>query len=200
MTAPLFIYFHGFLSSPGTRKAALLTEYLRAQQLEIDLRVPALPDKPAAALQAATASIEAAQKEGRTSIGLLGSSMGGFYATILAQQFVLRTVLINPAVSPQRLIAGYLGPLRNPYTGVEFELNDADVAELQRINPTLQRAELFWLLAQTGDEVLDYREAMNFYAACQQTIEPGGDHQFQHFERYLPEVVKFLQCAPVNAR
>lgn len=195
--SPLLIYFHGFLSSTGTRKAALLADYLRAQALSIELRIPALPDKPQAALQAAEAAIAAARAEGRESIGLIGSSMGGFYATILAQRYNLRTLLINPAVLPQRLIAGTLGHHRNSYTGVEFELNSADVEALQRMSPTLEQPELFWLLVQTGDEVLDYCDAVNFYAGCKQTVEPGGDHQFQHFERYLPEVVNFLQYALV---
>jgi predicted esterase YcpF (UPF0227 family) len=192
MTAPLLIYLHGFLSSPGTRKAALLADYLRAQQLSIELQIPALPDQPAAALAAAEAAIAAARAAGRDSIGLIGSSMGGFYATILAQREGLRAVLINPAVMPQRLIAAYLGNQRNPYTGVEFVLTLADVEVLQRMHPILERPELFWLLLQSGDEVLDYRDAVNFYAGCRQTVEAGGDHQFRHFERYLPDVVNFL--------
>ncbi len=192
MTAPLLIYLHGFLSSPGTRKAALLADYLRVEQLPIELQIPALPDQPAAALAAAETAIAVARAAGRESIGLIGSSMGGFYATLLAQREGLRAVLINPAVMPQRLIAAYLGNQRNPYTGVEFALTLADVEVLQRMNPTLERPELFWLLLQSGDEVLDYRDAVNFYAGCRQTVEAGGDHQFRHFERYLPDVVNFL--------
>lgn len=193
MSAPLLIYLHGFLSSPGTRKAALLADYLRAHNLPIELQIPVLPDKPHPAMQAAEAAVIAARASDCASIGLIGSSMGGFYATILAQRYALRAVLINPTVQPQRLIADYLGPQHNPYTGVDFELERADVVELQRISPALTRPELFWLLTQMGDEVLDYRDAMNFYAGCRQTIEPDGDHQFQNFERHLPDIVEFLQ-------
>jgi predicted esterase YcpF (UPF0227 family) len=196
MSPPLLIYFHGFLSSPGTHKAALLAAYLRAQELSIELRVPALPDNPAAALQAAEAAIVAARASGCEPIGLLGSSMGGFYATVLGQRYGLRAVLINPAVQPQRFVAANLGRQRNPYTGIEFTLDDTDVEVLQRISPQLARPELFWLLQQMGDEVLDYRDAVNFYAGCRQTVEAGGNHQFQDFERYLPDILKFLQCAP----
>lgn len=195
MSAPLIIYLHGFLSSPGTRKAALLAEYLRAQNLPIELQIPALPDKPQAAMCAAEEAVMAACAGNCESIGLIGSSMGGFYATILAQRYALRTVLINPTVAPQRLIANYLGPQHNQYTGVDFELEHSDVIELQRISPMLTRPELFWLLTQTGDEVLDYRDAVNFYAGCRQTVEPDGDHQFQNFERHLPGVVNFLSIS-----
>lgn len=199
MAPPLLIYFHGFLSSPGTHKAALLAAYLRAQELAIELRIPALPDNPAAALQAAEAAISAARASGHELIGVLGSSMGGFYATILAQRYGLRAVLINPAVQPQRFVAANLGRQRNPYTGIEFTLDHTDVEVLQRISPTLNRPELFWLLQQTGDEVLDYRDAVNFYTGCKQTVEAGGNHQFQDFERYLPDIVNFLQCAPATS-
>src|SRR5690606_7233567 len=116
-----------------------------------------------------------------------------------AQRHQLRTVLINPAVRPQRLIASYRGPQRNPYTGVEFELDDDDVQELRDQSPVLTQPDLFWLLLQAGDEVLDYRDAAAFYASCRQTVEEGGDHKFQHFDRYLPEIVKFLQCAPTHS-
>ena len=192
IASSVLFYLHGFLSSTGTRKAALVAEYLRAHTSTIELRIPALPDKPLAALHAAEAAIAVARAEGFERIGLIGSSMGGFYATILAQRHQVRALLINPAVMPQRLIAGSLGKQRNPYTGVEFELNAADVEALQRMCPTLVQPELFWLLVQTGDEVLDYRDAVNFYAGCKQTVEPGGDHQFRHFERYLPETINFL--------
>lgn len=203
MASPLLIYFHGFLSSPGTHKAALLAAYLRAdplaKELAIELHVPALPDNPAAALQAAETAIMAARSNGHEPIGLLGSSMGGFYATILAQRHNCRAVLINPAVQPQRFVAANLGLQRNPYTGIEFTLNRTDVDVLQRISPALTRPELFWLLQQTGDEVLDYRDAVSFYAGCRQTVEAGGNHQFQDFERHLPDIVKFLQCAPATS-
>lgn len=198
MSAPLFIYLHGFLSSPGTHKAALLREHLHAQRADIELRVPALPDKPAAALLAAEAAIALARREHRA-VALLGSSMGGFYATILAQRYGLRTVLINPAVQPHRLFSRYLGVQRNPYTIVEFELTATDLAALQAMSPTLTHPELFWLLQQQGDEVLDYRDAVNFYSGCRQTVEAGGNHRFENFERYLPEIVKFLECAPSGA-
>jgi predicted esterase YcpF (UPF0227 family) len=196
MPSPLLIYFHGFLSSPGTHKAALLATYLRAHELAIELQTPALPDNPAAALAAAEAAIIAARANGYESIGVLGSSMGGFYATILAQRYGLRAVLINPAVQPQRFVAANLGRQRNPYTEIEFTLDGADVEVLQRISPELSRPELFWLLQQMGDEVLDYRDAVNFYAGCRQTVEPGGNHRFQDFERYLPDIITFLgACA-----
>lgn len=195
MATPVFIYLHGFLSSPGTLKARQLGEYLCAQAIPADLRIPSLPDEAPLALAAAEATLRSALAT-TAHVALLGSSMGGFYATILAQRYDLRAVLINPAVAPQRLIHRYLGRNRNPYTGREFTLDETQMALLEAMQPQLLKPDLFWLLAQTGDEVLDYREAVAFYARCKQTVEAGGDHQFRGFERHLPALIKFLQCAP----
>ncbi len=203
MTTPVIIYLHGFLSSPQAAKARLLADYLAAQQSAphsylpslcvASLCVPSLPEEPARALAAAEAALLELQAAGNTPIGLIGSSMGGFYATVLAQRYGLRAVLINPSVQPQHRIEQFFGELTNPYSGRCFTLNAGHAAELAAMAPTaIERPEDFWLLVQSGDEVLDYREAVQFYTDCRQTVEQGGDHQFQGFERYLPQVVEFL--------
>ncbi|HEY3698956.1 MAG TPA: YqiA/YcfP family alpha/beta fold hydrolase [Spongiibacteraceae bacterium] len=196
MATPVLIYLHGFLSSPGTLKARQLGDYLRAQAISADLRIPLLPDEASSALEAAEATLRNALAD-TARVALVGSSMGGFYATILAQRYDLRAVLINPAVAPHRLIHRHLGRNRNPYTWREFTLDETHVAQLEAMQPQLVKPDLFWLLAQSGDEVLDYREAVAFYARSKQTVEAGGDHQFRGFERYLPALINFLQCAPV---
>lgn len=193
MASPIIIYLHGFLSSPGTFKASQCADYLRAQVLPIDFRIPLLRDEAPLAFAAAENVVRSAREQSDT-VALIGSSMGGFYATILAQRYRLRAALINPAVAPHRLLHRHLGANRNPYTGHEFVLDATHAAYLEQIAPAAIAApQLFWLLAQTGDEVLDYRDAVEFYAGCKQTIEAGGDHQFQNFERYLPELINFLQ-------
>ena len=193
MTPPIFIYLHGFLSSPGTHKASQLANYLRAQSSPIELRIPALRDEAPLAFAAAETAVRDACAQSDT-VALIGSSMGGFYATILAQRYRLRAALINPAVAPQRLLHRHYGVNRNPYTDHEFTLDATHAAYLEQIAPAAIRApQLFWLLVQTGDEVLDYRDAVEFYARCKQTVEAGGDHRFIGFERYLPELINFLQ-------
>jgi predicted esterase YcpF (UPF0227 family) len=194
---PALIYLHGFLSSPRSAKAQLLGEYLRRNGLAVSYRVPELPDEPDRAFAAAAAACGEAIAAGHAPVALVGSSMGGFYATVLAQRSGLRAVLINPAVSPHRTIHRHFGVNVNPYSGRRFALDQRHAAELEALAPAAIAApERLWLLAQTGDEVLDYRAAAAFYAGCRQTIEPGGDHRFQGFERYLPALLKFLQCAP----
>jgi predicted esterase YcpF (UPF0227 family) len=184
------LYIHGFLSSPLSAKASITRAYLSAQHPAIQFAVPALPDDPAPALAAAEAAVIAARARGP--VGLIGSSMGGFIATVLAERYDLRVVLVNPSARPHLRIARYFGLNTNPYTGVQFTLDAGHARWLAAALPATIHPERYWLLTQMDDEVLDYREAVEFYAGCRQTIEPGGNHQFVGFERHLPEIVRFL--------
>jgi predicted esterase YcpF (UPF0227 family) len=188
----LLIYLHGFLSSPRSHKAQLMGAWLTQQRPDIAWRVPALPEEPGVAFEVAVDAVKLALDEGLERIGLIGSSMGGFYATALAESLDLPAVLINPAVRPHRRIDRYYSETINPYSGRRFTLGPRDAADLAAMLPAVLTPSRYWLLLQTADEVLDYREAVAFYAGCRQTVEEGGDHQFQGFERHLPAVVEFL--------
>lgn len=184
------IYLHGFMSSPLSAKATLTKDYLAAQSPSINFQVPPLPDHPERALQATVVAVESALSIG--TVGLIGSSMGGFVATLLAERFGLRAVLVNPSAQPHRRIHHYFGENTNPYTGQQFVLDESHAQWLEQAQPAAIHPERYWLLTQMGDEVLDYREAVEFYAGCRQTVEPGGNHQFVGFARYLPAIVDFL--------
>lgn len=197
MPNAIFIYLHGFLSSPRSAKAEQLVQFIQTHNLPIDCRAPELLEEPHLALAAAETAIQQARAE-NTVVGLIGSSMGGFYATVLAERYAVRAVLINPSVYPHLRLREYLqingSEMVNPYSGRRFTLGQRDIDALVAMQPdSLANIENYWLLAQTGDEVLDYRDAVAYYAGCKQTIEAGGDHQFQNFTRYLPELVNFLQ-------
>ena len=188
------IYLHGFLSSPLSAKATLTRDYLAAHHPALQFQVPPLPDHPEPALKAAAVAVESALRTGP--VGLIGSSMGGFLATVLAERYGLRAVLVNPSVRPHLRIHRYFGANTNPYTGHQFVLDEHHAQWLQQTQPATFDPEHYWLLVQTGDEVLDYREAVEFYAGCRQTVEPDGNHQFVGFERYLPDLVDFLAATP----
>ncbi len=129
---------------------------------------------------------------GRNHITLIGSSLGGYYATFLAEKHGLKAVLINPAVLPDRDLEQFLGPQRNLYTGEPYELTPAHLAEMRALSvPRITRPERYYLLVQTGDEVLDYREAVRYYAGAKQCVIEGGDHGFHDFEREIPEILRF---------
>lgn len=201
MADAIWVYLHGFLSSPRSVKAQQLVQYVRTAQLPVECMVPELPEEPHLAFAAAeTTLVQAREKSAR--VCLLGSSMGGFYATVLAERHALRAVLINPAVRPANFMANSVSDsgteMVNPYTGRSFTLTRRDIDLLRAIEPApLTRPDNYWLLAQMGDEVLDYRNAVELYAGCKQTIEAGGDHAFQGFERYLPEIANFFRAQQV---
>lgn len=148
---------------------------------------PDLPHRPAQAM----ALVEAMLAQMPSQPTLVGSSLGGYYATYLAERHGLQAVLINPAVTPYRLLAPLLGPQRNFYTGETYELTARHLTELQALEVEALHPERYFLLVQTGDEVLDYREAVARYTGARQCVIAGGNHGFQEFEKYLDAILAF---------
>ena len=133
----------------------------------------------------------------RERLTLVGSSLGGFYATHLAERFGARAVLINPAIRPYDDLRSYLGRQTNLYSGETFEVTEAHFDELAALAvERITRPERYWLLVQTGDEVLDYRQSVGFYAGAFQSVEGGGDHAFQRFASWIPAILRFAGIAP----
>lgn len=186
MTASI-LYIHGLNSSPASQKASQLSRAMAGLGLEARLRVPALHHHPRQAM----AQLEALVAE-RDRPVLVGSSLGGYYATFLAERHGLKALLINPAVRPHLLFDGYLGPQKNHYSDETWELTEdhvAALAELEVPPPTDAARYQVWL--QTADETLDYRHAERYYRACALRIQTGGDHGFQGFAERLPMLFAF---------
>ena len=188
---PFLLHLHGYNSSPDSLKVQQTEQWLRQQDLGIELVCPALSPFPCEAIGQIEKILQT--RAGRP-IGLVGSSMGGFLATWLAQKYQLKAALINPAVRPYRFIERILGPNTNSHTGEQFILEPHHLDEFRSFEvDTLDNPQDFLVLLQTGDEVLDYREAEQKYHDCHLKIEQGGDHGFQHYPRHLPEIIEFLQ-------
>ena len=123
----------------------------------------------------------------------MGSSMGGFFANHFAERYQCKAVLINPVVFPHIMLKAHLGPHRNPYTGVEYLLEESMIAPLeQNLVEDMQHPEHRFVMLQTGDEVLDYRDAESFYAASQLHVVEGGDHSFVDYEHWIPRIASFF--------
>jgi uncharacterized protein len=146
---------------------------------------PQLPPSPAEAIALAESLIA----PGTT---LVGSSLGGYYATWLAEKHDLKAALVNPAVVAHLSLEQFVGPQRNLYTGEAFDFTLAHVEELRAIEvPALSKAGRYWLLVETGDDLLDYRQAIARYAGTRQTVLEGGDHSFTRWNDYLDEIIAF---------
>ncbi|MBD2857489.1 esterase YqiA [Spongiibacter sp. KMU-158] len=191
MTAAL-LYIHGFLSSPDSQKAQQLKQFLANDFPGVQLDIPALPNTPGDSLKLLDERVQALLNEPGCRLGLVGSSLGGFFATVLAERYRLPAVLINPAVRPTDLAAHFLGTHTNPYSQQTFTIDEDDIATIRAMEPSDNLHSRYWVLMQTGDEVLDYRRAEAFYQGQTLTIEEGGDHHFQNFERHMGAVVEFL--------
>lgn len=186
------LYIHGLNSAPSSMKASQLQAAMDQMGLAGQLQVPALHHHPRQAIVQLEAGIA---ELGRPL--LVGSSLGGYYATHLAERHGLKALLINPAVNPHQLFDGYLGTQTNHYTGENWELTHDHVQALAELEvPAPNDPERYQVWLQTGDETLDYRRAERFYRACALRIEAGGDHSFQGFALHLPAMLAFAGVDP----
>ncbi|MCQ4287286.1 alpha/beta fold hydrolase [Pseudomonas stutzeri] len=191
-TQPAILYMHGLNSSPLSQKASQLSVALQRIGMSAWLRVPALHHHPRQAI----AQLESAIAELGRPV-LVGSSLGGYYATHLAERHGLKALLINPAVTPHRRFDGYLGPQTNLYTGEVWDLTEDHVVALTELEVAPPRdADRYQVWLQTGDETLDYRHAADFYKGCALRIQAGGDHGFQGFAERIPALLAFAGFDP----
>jgi predicted esterase YcpF (UPF0227 family) len=181
----VILYLHGFNSSPHSHKAQLLGRYLAQRGLASRYACPALPPLASEAIR----EIERSLPE--NGLCFVGSSLGGFYATYLAEKHGAKAVLINPAIEPHVGLRAYLGAQKNLHTGEAYELTEVHLREWRQLVAPRITPGRYLLLVETGDEVLDYREAVRRYAGCEQVVIEGGDHSLQSFAQHLPRIVEF---------
>lgn len=188
----VIIYLHGFNSSPESRKARYLLRCLEERGQEERYACPKLPHRPLDAI--ATIETELA-RDPSNRITLVGSSLGGFYATWLAEKHGMRAVLVNPAIDPHVGLRGHLGLQRNCYSGEEYRLTEDHLREWERLSVPSPSPERYLLLVETGDEVLDYRVAVNKYRGARQVVVRGGNHSFASFPAHVPLILEFAGMA-----
>lgn len=188
---PAIIYLHGFRSSPASRKARLLRDAIAAlpEAVRPALHIPQLDHRPARAM-AAILDIAGGCAPAATTI--VGSSLGGYYATYAAERLGVRAALVNPTVRPYDDLAPYRGRQTNLYTGATFVVTETHFEELRALRvPTITHPKRYWLLVETGDDVLDYAAAVRFYAGAWQLVRGGGDHGFTDFAAQIPALLRF---------
>jgi predicted esterase YcpF (UPF0227 family) len=181
-----YLYIHGFNSSPASKKAQDFVTWCASHMAAVNVLVPELSHDP----EEAGEQLDSIAKN--TPLGLIvGSSLGGYYATWLSDKYNVPAALINPAVEPwKNYREEFLGLQTNYHTGRQYEFTSEHVDSLEAFDvEVLSCPENLLLLVQTGDEVLDYRLAVEKYQGCRQIIQDGGNHSFTGFEEILPDIV-----------
>ncbi|HMO49061.1 MAG TPA: YqiA/YcfP family alpha/beta fold hydrolase [Rubrivivax sp.] len=192
MAATHLLYLHGFRSSPKSFKAQRLHAWLQQHRPEVHWWCPQLPPSPRAALDLIRAGTAGWPAQGSA---VLGSSLGGFYATVVAEATGWPAVLMNPAVDPARDLAAYVGEQTAFHTPEEHFFFRAEyVDELRAMTPgPISNAQRCFAIIAKGDEVLDWREMTARYPGAQIRLLEGSDHALSDFDDHLPHLLRFLQ-------
>ena len=185
------LYLHGFRSSPQSTKARTLAAHMAAHHPQVHWWCPQLPPSPRAAMEMLLEGIASWPRE---TMAVVGSSLGGFYATGVAEHTGCRAVLVNPAVDPARDLAKYIGEQtswHDPEERFFFQPEYVDELKTLACGP-LAHPERYLAFIAKGDEVLDWREMHGRYASSPQVLLEGGDHALSDFDTHLPRLLGFL--------
>ena len=185
----MILYLHGFRSSPKSMKARVISERMAALGLSDQLACPQLPASPKLAMELALSLIEGVAA---AELSIVGSSLGGYYATWLAERVGCRAVLLNPAIVPLQDLDKHVGVTTQFHSDEPFEFKREYIDELRAlaVDP-VTRPGRYFLIAATGDEVLDYRDMVKHYAGARQHVIDGGDHAISEFPDHLDAVLAF---------
>lgn len=187
----MILYLHGFRSSPRSFKARVMQERMTAAGRAGDLICPQLPASPKAAMELA---LLLAERHAPHNLSIIGSSLGGFYATWLAERLGVRAALLNPSVDPLKNLEKHVGVTTNWHSDEPFEFRRDYIDELAELKVArITQPERYFLVAATGDEVLDYRDMVAHYASARQHVIEGSDHAISEFPHYVDEVLAFCQ-------
>ena len=190
----MILYLHGFRSSPQSFKARLLAARLSALGRAREWCCPTLPVSPAEAVALAEREVRSVARAGER-VTVIGSSLGGYYATHLAEKHGWRAVLLNPAVAPDRDLQRYLGEQPLWHGGGSIVVEPRHLDELRALNvASVTQPERYYLFAATGDEVLDYRDMLARFSGVRTRLIEGSDHGISEFADYVDDVIAFCDA------
>lgn len=194
MTTTHLLYLHGFRSSPQSTKARVVGERVQARHPGVTWWCPQLPPSPR---EAAALIQQGVADWPRGQMAVCGSSLGGFYATWLAEQAGCKAVLLNPAIDPARDLAGYIGEQTAWHDPDErFFFRPEYIGELRALQAgPLTRPERYFAVIAKGDELLDWREMTGRYPGAQIRLLEGSDHAISDFDQHIDAVFDFLELA-----
>ena len=187
------VYLHGFRSSSGSVKAVKTLSWMQACGASDRLWQPDLPASPKAAIAGVSQWPEEKRRlNPACRFDFIGSSLGGFYASVLVERFGGRAVLLNPAVTPWTDLQDQIGRKKVYFSDAEIEFVPEYLSDLQAMNVAMPtQTGRYFLLACLGDEVLDAHAMIARYKGASARIVEGGDHAISDFDLHLPWV---MQC------
>jgi predicted esterase YcpF (UPF0227 family) len=186
------LYLHGFRSSPQSAKARRMARWAAEQRPDLHWLCPQLPPSPREAVALIERSLAGWPRAG---MAVMGSSLGGFYASVLAERLGCPAVLLNPAVDPACDLSRHIGEQTAWHDPAErFFFRPEFIDELRALHPpAITRPERYLAVIAKGDEVLDWREMQARYAQCQVLLLEGSDHGLSDFDPLLPSILHFLR-------
>jgi predicted esterase YcpF (UPF0227 family) len=188
------LYLHGFRSSPQSAKARRMAAWVQANRPDLHWWCPQLPPSPREAMAIID---DVLRGWPAPAMAVIGSSLGGFYATAVAERYGCPAVLLNPAIDPARDLAKYIGEQTAFHDPAErFFFRAEFVDELRSLRPAaITDPQRYFAVIAKGDEVLDWREMSARYASCRIKLLEGGDHALSDFDEHLPDILHFLQLS-----
>jgi len=193
MPTTLLVYLHGFRSSPRSSKAVKTSDAVRAlsnKESPIQWYCPQLFASPKQSIDMVTNFID---QSGADNIVIIGSSLGGFYANYLAEKYACKAVVLNPAVRAARELAPHVGMLTSYDNEEPFDFRLEYIDELKALQvEKISNPERYFLMAAKGDELLDWKEMVEFYKGANHLVLEGSDHGIADYEIYLPKVLEFI--------
>lgn len=192
----MILYLHGFRSSPQSMKARLMGERMAALGRAAEYVCPQLPASPRLAMELALSLVDGVPAR---ELAVVGSSLGGYYATWLAERLGCRAVLLNPAIVPRQDLQKHVGVTTQYHSDQPFEFKPEYIDELRALDVAqITLPERYFLLAATGDEVLDYRDMVAHYRGARQHVIQGSDHGISEFSDYINAVLAFCGVAAAD--
>jgi predicted esterase YcpF (UPF0227 family) len=193
MPSTLVVYLHGFRSSPRSSKAVMTGEAIKALSSAanpIEWYCPQLLASPKESMAMVTAHIDQSKAD---RIVVIGSSLGGFYTNYLAEKYTCKAVALNPAVRAARELAPHVGMMTAYDSDEPFDFRPEYIDELRALQvEAITNPGRYFLIAAKGDELLDWREMVDFYPGAKQLVLEGSDHGIADYADHLPQVLDFI--------
>jgi len=184
------LYFHGFASSSDSNKAKALKGYISKNYRDAEIIIPDLDNN----FKSAVGQIHKLIDSAKNPIVFMGSSLGGYYASYFSTKLKTKSVLINPAIPPLKDFEMYLGKNENYSTGEKFIITSEDIRYIRKISyKKYANAGNTYVLLESGDEVLNYKETAKYFRGSYIDIIYGGSHSYESFENKLKNIVNFIE-------